>query len=159
MSLVIWRIASDTPDWEAHNLSGRGAELLGGRWNRPGTPVVYCAGSIALAALETAVHVEADDLPLNRFLVSVSIPDALWKARMVHTAQSLPVGWTARPAGKVSLDLGDAWLAASSTALLQVPSVIVPEEFNVLINPQHPGAAQIKAVKVRAWRLDERVKR
>lgn len=159
MHLVFWRIASDTPDWEAHDLSGRGAELLGGRWNRPGMPVVYGAGSIALAALETAVHVEADDLPLNRFLVSVSIPDALWSAREVHTAQTLPVGWTARPAGKVSLDIGDAWLASGRCVLLQVPSVIVPEEFNVLINPRHPAASKIKATKLRPWRFDERLKR
>lgn len=159
MPLVLWRIASDTPDWEADDLSGRGAELLGGRWNRPGSPAVYCAGSIALAALETSVHLALDDLPLNRFLVGISIPDALWRTREVHTAQTLPVGWTARPAGKVSLDIGDVWLASGASALMQVPSVIVPEEFNVLINPRHPTAAQIKASKLRPWRFDERMKR
>ncbi len=74
MTFLLWRIASDAPEWEAHDLTGKGAEATGGRWNRKGKPVVYCAGSISLAALETAVHIEADDLPMNRFVVCVEVP-------------------------------------------------------------------------------------
>ena len=159
MGVTLWRIASDTPQWQAHDLSGKGAQSSGGRWNRPGRPMLYCACSIALAALETAVHLEIDDLPLNRFLVAVEVPDELWAARIVHSATSLPVGWTARPEGKVSLDIGDAWLAGGASALLQVPSVIVPEEHIVLVNPRHADAASLQSRKLRAWFFDERLRR
>ena len=159
MGVTLWRIASDTPQWQAHDLSGKGAQSSGGRWNRPGQPMLYCAGSIALAALETTVHLATDDLPLNRFLVAVDVPDEVWDARLVHSAATLPVGWTARPEGKVSLDIGDAWLAGGASALLQVPSVIVPEEPNLLINPRHADVARCKSRKLRAWFFDERLRR
>lgn len=152
----LWRIAADTPDWEAHDLSGKGAEISGGRWNRKGRPVVYSASTIALAALETTVHLNTDDLPLNRFVVCIEVPPDLWAARAVREAVGLPVGWTARPEGKVSLDIGDAWLASGASVLLAVPSVIVPEEFNLLINPRHPDASRLRAVKVRPWFFDAR---
>jgi len=156
MTVVLWRIATDTRDYEAHDLAGRGAEKTGGRWNRPGQPVVYTATSAALACLETVVHLNASDLPLNRFLVRVEVPDALWAARRVLTPADLPVGWSAIPEGRVSLDVGDRWLRDAPTALLAVPSVVVPEEFNVLINPRHAEAAQVRAVKVRPWFYDQR---
>ena len=158
MSQLLWRIASDAPDWEAHDLTGKGAEVTGGRWNRKGKPVVYCAGTISLAVLETAVHLEADDLPMNRFVVCVEVPDDVWAARTLRKAASLPVGWTARPEGKVSLDIGDAWLAGGASVLMQVPSVIVNEESIVLINPRHADAATLSSWKVRPWVFDERLK-
>ena len=103
----LWRIAPDTPDYVAHDLSGKGAEIPGGRWNRKGLPVVYAASTAALAALETIVHFAAAGLPLNRFLVRIDLPDDLWEARRSATPASLEVGWNAVPAGKVSLDVGD----------------------------------------------------
>ena len=80
MTVSVWRIATDAPDYTADDLSGEGASRSGGRWNRVGTPVLYASGSIALACLETVVHLRADDLPLNRYLVQIDIPDAVWKA-------------------------------------------------------------------------------
>ena len=157
MTVVLWRIATDTPEYEAHDLGGKGAEKTGGRWNRPGRPVVYCASSVALACLETVVHLNAAGLPLNRFLVRIEVPDALWHARRTLTPADLTVGWSAIPEGKVSLDIGDVWLQEAPTALLAVPSVIVPEESNVLINPLHPQAADIHAAKVRPWFYDQRL--
>jgi RES domain-containing protein len=155
---ILWRIASDTPDYVAHDLSGRGAEITGGRWNRKGVPVVYAATTASLAALETIVHFAAAGLPLNRFLVRIDLPDDLWAARRSATAVSLDVGWNAVPAGKVSLDFGDAWLKAAATPLvLEVPSVIVPEESNVLLNPRHPGIARVRATKLRLWQYDGRL--
>ena len=151
MTFLLWRIASDAPEWEAHDLTGKGAEVTGGRWNRKGKPVVYCAGTISLAALETAVHIEADDLPMKRFVVCEEVSDDVWAARTVRPVASLPVGWTARPEGKVSLDVADAWLAGGASALLEVPSVIVNEETNVLINPGHADAAKLRSWKVRPW--------
>ena len=154
-----WRIATDTRDREAHDLNGKGAEKTGGRWNRPGRPLVYAASSAALACLETVVHLNAGGLPLNRFLVRIEIPEEVWARRQEHGADKLPVGWDAIPEGKVSLDCGDSWLGSSQSALLLVPSAIVPEESNVLINPRHPDAALLRAAKVRLWRYDARLLR
>lgn len=155
--MVLWRIATDAREYEAHDLSGKGAELTGGRWNRPGRPVVYTASSVALACLETVVHLNADGLPLNRFLVRIEVPDDVWQARGRLKPDDLPVGWSAIPEGKASLDIGDAWLQGAQGALLAVPSVIVPEEFNVLINPRHADAGRISGVKVRPWSYDQRL--
>lgn len=152
-----WRIGVDTPDYTADDLRGLGAKRTGGRWNRAGSELVYCAESIALAALETLVHLGAGSLPLNRYLVRIDIPDAVWSRRQILPPEAAPVGWDALPAGKVSLDYGDAWLAARQTALLLVPSIVVPEECNLLINPRHPDAASLSATKLRKWRYDDRL--
>jgi len=157
---VLWRIASDTPDHVAHDLSGKGAEITGGRWNRKGLPAIYTASTASLAALETIVHFAAEGLPLNRFLVRIDLPDELWDARLRATAASLDVGWNAVPAGKVSLDFGDAWLKnPAGTLVLEVPSVVVPEESNVLLNPRHPQMSRVKATKLRLWQYDGRLGR
>lgn len=158
-SRTVWRIATDTPAYEADDLSGDGAKATGGRWNRAGLPLIYASESRALAALETFVHLNAGGLPLNRYLVALTIPEALWRDARHETADSLPVGWDAEPPGRVSIELGSAWIAATATALLLVPSVIVPEEFNVLINPRHPASAAITAEKLRRWTYDPRMRR
>ncbi|MFT4243467.1 MAG: RES family NAD+ phosphorylase [Acidovorax sp.] len=154
----LWRIAADTPDYTANDLSGAGAEKTGGRWNRKGQPVVYAASSIALAALETIVHLGAGALPLNRYLVRIDVPEGVWNARATGFAPARHVGWDARPPGQVSLDYGDAWLQGLASALLELPSVIVPEESNVLINPRHPDARRLTATKLRLWQYDQRMR-
>ncbi len=127
----VWRIATDTPDFVADDLTGAGARLTGGRWNRPGQPVLYCAVSSALACLETLVHLGTGSLPMNRYLVAIDIPDAVWAARAVETPASLPVG--------------------------SLPSAIVPEDEIILINPQHPDAVALTATKLRKWLYDPRL--
>jgi RES domain-containing protein len=119
--------------------------------------MLYCASNISLAVLETFVHLKAGSLPLNRYLVELMIPDPVWKR--ATTLAPPAVGWDAIPAGKVSLDEGDRWLKGNLGAVLIVPSVIVHEEANVLINPLHPDARQITARKVRKWGYDPRLMR
>lgn len=153
----VWRIATDTPDYTADDLSGAGAKLSGGRWNRPGAAMLYCASNISLAMLETFIHLKAGGLPLNRYLVEVQIPDAVWNN--ARAMRQPPVGWDAIPTGRISLDAGDDWLKANASALMIVPSVIVSEESNVLINPLHPEAQHITARKVRKWTYDPRLMR
>lgn len=155
--VAVWRISSITPDYSADDLTGAGAKMTGGRWNRPGNPVLYSAPSMALAALETVVHLAAGLLPLNRYLVRIDIPDSVWNARESITDKTAPIGWDALPAGMVSLDFGDNWLASLRSTLIEVPSVIVPEEGNILINPLHPDAIGIKATIVRKWVYDARL--
>jgi RES domain-containing protein len=152
-----WRIGADTPEYEAHDLSGTGAEETGGRWNRKGVRVVYASGSRALACLETVVHLASgESLPLNRYLVEIRIPLDLWNARALFDPAS-HVGWDAEPAGKVSIEWGSAWVQRRTTLLAEVPSVIVPEEQNVLVNPEHPAAGRLTAVKIRRWTYDWRL--
>ncbi len=157
VSMSVWRIGTDTPTYTADDLSGEGAKQTGGRWNRKGVPVVYTSQSASLACLEMLVHLNTGGLPLNRYLVRINIPLNVWKKAKRFEAATLPIGWEATPAGKVSLDIGDQWLASNSSALLIVASAIVPQEHNVLINPSHPDAASITATKVSKWYYDARL--
>jgi RES domain-containing protein len=153
-----WRIAADTPDYEADDLTGKGAKVTGGRWNAPGFAVLYCAENISLAAMETLVHFAASTLPLNRDLVRIDIPQELWDGAERLDAGTAPVGWDALPAGRASLVHGSTWLVERRSACLFVPSVITPDESNVLVNPLHPDAGAITATKVRRWLYDSRLK-
>ncbi|MVW64236.1 RES domain-containing protein [Massilia sp. NEAU-DD11] len=151
----LWRIASDTRNYTADDITGAGAKATGGRWNRQGNAMLYTATNISLAVLETYVHIKLDGLPLNRYLVRLDVPDAVWKN--ARDCTNPPVEWDAVPEGMVSLDEGDNWLKQNTTALMIVPSVIVRDEFNVLVNPAHPDMSQISVVKVKKWQYDRRM--
>jgi RES domain-containing protein len=155
--VVVWRIATDTPVYTADDLTGEGARLTGGRWNRKGIPMVYASPSRALACLETIVHLGGGSpLPLNRYLVEIRIPEATWSKRVVFDSPA-NVGWDAQPAGKVSLDWGTKWAEDSSSLIAEVPSVIVPEELNILINTRHSDIHVLMAKKLRRWIYDARL--
>lgn len=152
-----WRIAVDAPDYGADDLTGEGARRTGGRWNRKGTGVLYCSSSISLACLETVVHVAGGaGLPLNRYLVEISIPQAAWKARTVFDPGK-NAGWDARPTGAVSMDWGTNWAKSAASLVAVVPSVIVPEDWSVLMNPAHPDARKLAAKRVRRFDYDPRL--
>ena len=151
----VWRIATEGRSYPANDMSGIGAAKDGGRWNSPGQPMVYSASTLALACLETLVHIN-NSLPLNRYVVEIDIPDVVWRRRGVFNPQA-HVGWDAEPAGFTSISYGDHWAASAASAVLQVPSVIVPEENNYLINPGHPDASQITATKKRRWLYSPRL--
>jgi RES domain-containing protein len=149
--VILWRIATETRRYAATDLSGAGAARSPGRWNDDGQPVVYAAVSIALAVLETAAHINDKGLPLNRFLVRIDVPPAVWDAREELPAAALPPSWAAIPAGSASVKVGSEWRASLSSAILLVPSVIVPEEYAALINPAHADAAKFSATVVRPF--------
>lgn len=157
MTQAVWRIATDTPFYTADDLSGAGAKATGGRWNGAGIPMLYGSDTRALACLETLVRLKAASLPFNRYLVRIDVPDDIWAAAQLASASALPVGWDAEPAGLVSIDFGSRWAAARATCLLVVPSVIVPEECNILFNPAHPDMTKLTATKVRRWLYDPRL--
>ena len=148
MSVAIWRIAVEAPTYAANDLTGNGAKITGGRWNSAGTSMVYCASNISLATLETVHYLRNGGLPFNRFLVRIDVPDDVWMARQI--LDPLPGGWDAIPAGLTARSAGNAWVGSAASALLVVPSVIVPLEHNVLINPLHPEAAGITATTIRS---------
>lgn len=149
--MKLWRIAAETRKYAANDLSGGGAAAFPGRWNGEAQPVVYCAQSIAVAVLETAAHIDDAGLPLNRFVVEIDVPGPLWARRETVGVDQLPATWSAIPAGRASILIGSDWLACKRSALLLLPSVIVPEEFVVLINPVHPAAGKIMAKAVRLF--------
>ena len=155
--MQVWRIASAGLHHRADDLSGRGAELTGGRWNSKGLPLIYCASSVSLACLETLVHLNAASLPLNRYVVDITIPDSVWDKRTIATPKKLPATWGAIPAGMESVAWGDAWLKANTSAVLQVPSAIVMQDNVVLINPRHRDAARIKAAVRERFMYDGRL--
>ncbi len=158
MTRSVFRIASTSPSYNYDDLTGKGAEMSGGRWNRKGVPVVYTASSVALAALETIVHTDTGAWPLNRYVLEIDIPDGLWDAAEDIHLGALPAVWDAQPAPKETLDFGDAWLASRRSALLIVPSVIVPQEANILINPRHPDAGEIQIIKTTKFIYDGRIR-
>mgnify|MGYP006284630169 CR=1 FL=1 len=154
--MILWRIASETRRYRAADVSGAGAAAKPGRWNAVGEPVLYTAPTIAMAVLETAAHLDDAGLPLNRFLVRLDVPDKIWNARTTLRPDALrpdalPATWSAIPAGRASVALGSRWLKEGAAALLEVPSVIVPEESVVVINPAHADRARIKASVVRPF--------
>lgn len=158
MSQVVFRIATNAPDYLAEDMSGKGAEKDGGRWNEKGVAALYTSENRALACLETVVHLNAGALPLNRYLVEVTIPEDVWTAREVLDAGAL-VGWDAEPAGMVSIGFGTRWLRAGRSAVLVVPSIVVAEERNILISPKHPDSAKIATRSVRKWLYDSKMAR
>ena len=103
------------------------------------------------------VHLDGGGLPLNRYLVSITIPASVWAKAKTETPGSLPVGWDADPSGRASIQFGTAWIRSVASALLRVPSVIVPDEYNVAINPLHPDSITISAAKIRKWLYDPRL--
>lgn len=155
--MLCYRIGTDTPGYTADDLSGAGAKATGGRWNSPGVAVLYASTSRALACLETLTHLGGlPALPLNRYLVELAIPLEIWDARTIFPVAH-HVGWDALPPGRVSLDWGDAWVRGAASLLAEVPSVIVEEEPNVLVNPSHADRACLTVRKVRRWHYDPRL--
>lgn len=157
--MKLWRIAAETRKYAATDLSGKGAAISPGRWNNESEAVVYSAPTIAIAVLETAAHIDDAGLPLDRYLVEIELPAAVWRARITLVASKLPPQWDAIPAGMASTAVGAQWLADQQSAILLVPSVIVPEEFAALINPAHPDAAAIQARAVRKFEYNRLFRR
>ena len=149
--MILWRIATETREYRANDLSGAGAARDPGRWNAAKEPVVYCAPTIAIAVLETAAHVDDSGLPLNKYLVEIQVPESVWALREELVLKALPATWGAIPAGAASVETGSRWLSSLRSPLLMVPSVIVPEESASLINPRHPEATKITARAVRRF--------
>jgi len=147
----LWRIAADTRQYPADDISGGGAAKSPGRWNNRGEPVVYTALAISLAVLETAAHIDDTGLPLNRYLLEIDVPDDAWALREEIDVATLPPTWSAIPASHASATIGSAWLASLRSPILLVPSVVVPEERVSLINPNHPAGARITARVVRLF--------
>jgi RES domain-containing protein len=133
-------------------LSGEGAFLFGGRWNPPGYRVVYAAEHLSLAVLELLVHTQ-DRAKLRDYrLVKIDVPDERSR-ELAH--RDLPAAWQTEL--NVTRELGRRWLEANDSLALLVPSVIVPEERNVLLNPLHPAFSELQTSDVMPFHFDDRL--
>jgi RES domain-containing protein len=149
----VWRLIRAAHVAKA--FEGHGARLYGGRWNPKGVAVVYTSASLSLAVLEALVHVEVSSLPDDYRAIPADIPDSL-KMEVV-AIKDLPGGWQAPQDQPALQRLGATWVAAATTAVLSVPSAVLPEERNYLINPAHPQASKIKIGPAREFRFDPRL--
>ena len=135
-------------------LDGEGARLAGGRWNSRGRPAVYASSRLSLAALELLVHTDVPLVPPDLVAFEIEIPDAL-DIESVEISQ-LPKDWR-QPSHPACRTIGDMWLAEERTPVLRVPSAVVPEEANYIINPQHRAAKAIHVVGRRKFAFDSRL--
>lgn len=136
---------------------GEGARLYGGRWNSPGTRVVYAAGSLALAALEMLVHLGDAELLLSYSFIAAEVPPDL--IIPIEEFRALPFDWSAHPAPLAVQQIGDDWVRANASAALELPTSIVPLEKNYLLNPAHADYDRINIGAARLFVFDERLKK
>jgi RES domain-containing protein len=149
-----WRITKQRHARTA--FSGEGARLYGGRWNSPGVPLVYVAQSQSLAILEVLVHLDAPALLEKYVFLEVDCDASL----VIDLDRSpLPKNWQSDPVPDAIQAIGDRWVSSGNSAVLRVPSVLVPEESNFLLNPRHPDFGKIGISRPHAFRFDPRLGR
>lgn len=135
--MVVWRLTLSkhaAPD-------GEGARRHGGRWNRPGTRVVYTSSTLSLALLEQLVHFDSDIIPDSLVSLQATIPESL-KIETVLPSE-LPVNWRDTIIPVPLQERGTSWASACKSPILQVPSVVIDNEWNYVLNPSHPDFTQI----------------
>lgn len=135
------------------DLSGTGAKLYGGRWNSVGSPALYTAGSIALAVLEILVHVKSYRRPLDYHLISIEIPDTV--DPVIIDPHKLKKNWKDDVA--YAQFIGNEFLTAAQSLVLKLPSVIIEQENNFMINPAHPDAGKVKIYASQTFVFDKRL--
>lgn len=134
--------------------TGAGAYLWGGRWNSPGRRVVYLAESAALATLEMLVNTDSNWLVGSYLLFEVTFDGELVEKVPLG---NLPTDWRRYPAPEELGRIGDDWIASGRSALLRVPSAVIPTELNFLLNPAHPDFRQIGIKGPRSIEIDQRL--
>ena len=139
----------------ANDLSGKGAEKSGGRWNSKGTALVYTSESRALCTTEIAVHTPLGNLPLDYQLISIEIPKNVHIQELVSS--DLPVDWKSIPYVYSTQAIGDKFVADGIYPVLKVPSAVVQDEFNFLINPAHTDSHFVRIKIIEPFNFDERL--
>lgn len=138
----------------AHDLSGEGARLHGGRWNQKGIPCLYASASRALAILEYTVNTDVHDIPRSLELVTLELPDDA----LFFDVAELPGNWKDAPAPSSTREFGTRQLRMGKSAVLCFPSSIIPEEFNHVLNPTHARFREVTIVEARDFVYDIRIK-
>jgi RES domain-containing protein len=152
VTVTAWRIFKTSH--AAAAFSGEGARLYGGRWNSAGTSVVYLAGSPSLAVLELLVH-----LGSHQLLQAYSLSEVRFDAGEVQdiAISDLPADWRSSPSPAALRRIGDAWVAGQVSLVLRVPSAIIDNESNFLLNPAHPAFPTVHRGAAKPFRFDPRL--
>ena len=147
--MLVWRVSNHA------SLDGEGGLYAAGRWHSKRARIVYCAPNPATALLEMLVHaeIEVEDFPDTFRLLKIEIPDAVSREELDESG--LSSRWQA--AAEHTRGIGDRWLAGKRSLLLRVPSAVVPETQNILVNPQHPEAKRVKLIGSGEYHLDQRL--
>ena len=148
----LWRMCRHVHAAEA--FSGEGARLYGGRWNSPGVKMVYTSTSLALAAIETFVHLEPNLQPDDLVSIECELPDEIETERL--EVRSLPHHWQTMKDESLR-KFGDAWIRTGQTLSLYVPSAAIRGEWNVLINPDHVDFRKLKISEPKPFQFDLRM--
>lgn len=152
--MLAWRIAKKQ---YALDRTGIGARTYGGRWNSPGVAVIYAGMTPEIAAMETLVHA-GDMLPADLVLVRLELPeDASLYYRCA--AADLPSGWDDLPGSSAAVEYGNAFIHAGTHLGMIVPSAIMPEAGNILINPNHAKFSKVAMKVIRPFEFDSRLRR
>jgi RES domain-containing protein len=150
--MTTWRIVK--AKWAANAFDGEGARIDGGRWNSPGTAMVYTAQSAALAALELLVHLGRSSILAAYALIPCAFDDGL-VSRLDR--KRLPKNWRSFPARPELQRLGNQWIKAGTSPVLEVPSAVIDTDSNYLLNPKHPDFGKIRVLTARPFELDLRL--
>ena len=154
MSKIIWRICEAT--FAESAFSGEGASIVGGRWNSKGKRMVYTAEHLSLAILEVFVHLNVPTVERDFFVaIKAEVPDILEIEYM--NIDRLPADWYLSSSKSSLQALGDEWINSVRTSILAIPSAIVPQEFNYLINPLHPQFDQLIIDRPQSFNFDTRM--
>lgn len=137
------------------DISGRGAQLAGARWNSKGIALLYTAESRALATIEVAVHIPLGILPTGYFLAIIEVPG---NAAMIKiNAEDMPGRWNTNPSISATQKIGDEFVKNNKALILQVPSATIQGDHNYLINPAHPDFHLVKIKTVEPFEFDTRL--
>ena len=139
----------------ARDLSGEGSRLKGGRWNHKKTPCVYTSASRSLAILEYTVNVNIDEIPRALSIVTINLPD---ESLFQPNISNLPGNWKDVPTPSSTKDFGTALLIKNKYAVLQLPSIIIPQEYNYILNCLHPVHSHFEIKDVSDFIYDTRIK-
>jgi RES domain-containing protein len=146
-----WRLTKTK--YLASAWDGEGARQTGGRWNSVGTAVVYTSATLSLALTETLVHIPAGVLPAYT-AIPIEFDETLVT---ILEPKDVPTDWNINPPPASTQAFGDAWVSAARSAVLRVPSVVVPVEFNYVLNPNHPDLARAQIGAPMAFPFDQRL--
>jgi len=152
--MLVYRIAKRDV---VRDLSGTGAKLFGGRWNHRGTAVVYTSETRALATVEFLVHLSLSNAPRGLMIATIEIPDSIVPEEVPRG--SLPRGWRDYPPPREVAELGTRWAKSNKSLLFRVPSAVVEQEYNILINPLHSEMPKVVLREVEAFEFDKRLVR
>ena len=137
------------------DLSGKGAEKNGGRWNSKGTALIYTGQTRALCTTEIAVRTPLGIIPSDFHLVHIEFPDSI---KVIEFASNkLPDNWNCFPHIDATQKIGDRFVKEGKQLVLKVPSSVVQGEFNYLINPFHEDSKKLSVIKTEPFKFDERL--